>query len=82
MLISKSVWFKGVSGVFVAFCNLFLCLFFPDFEIISSCCKFSNYFRGRSNSFMIAFVGFGSGELRQGRDTYSGSNCAIEVVSH
>lgn len=29
------------------FCVLFFCFSFPDFEIISSCCKFGSYFRGR-----------------------------------
>lgn len=65
---------------------LLFCVFFsflpptPDFEIISSCYKFSSYFRGGFNRRMVVpFAGFGSGESGQRRDTDKGGACALRA---
>lgn len=60
----------------------FLLFFLPEFEIIRSCYKFSNYFRGGFNRRLVELsVDFGSGESGQRRETDNGGHCALRAGS-
>lgn len=73
MVISKSVSPKIFPVFPIPFCVLFPVFFFPNCEIISSCCKLSNYFKDGFNR--IIMVLFGSEESGQRGDSGNGGHC-------
>lgn len=59
------------------FCGFF---FPPDFEVISSCYKFNNYFRvGINPRIVVPILGFGSGKSGQRGDTDNDGHYALRV---